>query len=63
MTGNERLEIYKEEIRRAYRVLGADIGIQQNALDIQEWRNCGFITNEQYHELGKYNRDLYATMD
>ena len=49
MTSNERMAIYKEEIRRAYRVLGADKGIQQNALDIQGLRNYGFITAEEYH--------------
>lgn len=62
MTSNERMAIYKEEIRRAYRVLGADKGIQQNALDIQGLRNYGFITAEEYHELRKYSRDIFATM-
>ena len=63
MIRNEITSACKEEIRRAYRILGADRGIQQNALDIQGWRNCGFINNEEYHELRKYSRDLYATMD
>lgn len=63
MTSNERMAIYKEEIRRAYRVLGADKGIQQNALDIQGLRNYGFINNEEYHELRKYSRHIFALMD
>ena len=47
MTGNERVEIYKEEIRRAFSVLGADKGLQQNAIDIKALRNYGFITFEE----------------
>lgn len=63
MTGNERLEIYKKEIRIAYSVLGGDKGIQQNALDIQLWRNHGFITEEEYHYLRCYSRDIFVLMD
>ena len=63
MTGNERLEIYKEEIRRAYRVFGADKGIQKNALEIQLWRNYGFITADEYHYLRCYSRNIFALMD
>lgn len=63
MTGNERLEIYKEHVRRAYRVLGADKGINQNVIDIQAWRNYGFITEEEYHYLREYNRSIYVFMD
>ena len=63
ITSNERMAIYKEEIRRAYRVLGADIGIQQNAIDIQLWRNYGFITAEEYHYLRCYSRSIFVVMD
>lgn len=63
MTNNERMEICKEEIRRVYRVLGANKGIQQNASDIRCLRNYDFITPEEYQVLRKYSQDIFATMN
>lgn len=54
------IETLKSDIDRAFRVLGADRGFDQNTNDIIAWRNEGFLTDEEYRELRKYNRSQYA---
>ena len=56
------IETLKSDIDRAFRVLGADRGFDQNATDIIAWRNDGFLTDEEYRELRKYNRSQYAAL-
>lgn len=56
------IDQYKDEIRRAFRVLGADRGIQQNAIDTKAWRDLGFISDEEYKELRAYNRSEYSKL-
>lgn len=50
---------YKNEIDRAFRVLGADRGFDQNVTDICAWRDEKRINDSEYHELRKYNRTVY----
>lgn len=54
------IDTFKEEIHRAFNVLGADKGFNQNVLDICEWRNNGLISDEDYKALRAYNRSVYA---
>ena len=56
------IETLKNEIDRAFRVLGADVGLQQNAVDITAWRKDGVITDAEYHDLRKYNRRKYSEL-
>ena len=56
------IETFKDEIDRAFRVLGADKGFQQNATDICGWLKDGYLTEEEYKELRKYNRARYAEL-
>ena len=50
------------DIDRAFRVLGADRGFDQNATDIRTWFKEGFITEDEYKELRKYNRKVYSEL-
>lgn len=52
----------KDDINRAFRVLGADKGLQQNSIDILQWKEHGFISDEEYKELRKYNREQYSKL-
>lgn len=52
----------KDDIDRAFRVLGAEKGFCQNVTDIMEWKRHGFITEEEVHELRQYNREKYSDL-
>lgn len=54
------IETLKDDIRRAFWVLGADKGFQQNAIDICAWFKMGFINEDEYKELRKYNRIFFS---
>ena len=56
------LDTFKDEIDRAFRVLGADRGFVQNVADIMNWRQEGFLTEDEYKELRHYNRTEYAKL-
>lgn len=56
------MEVLKDEIKRTFRVLGADKGIDQNAVDINNWRDEGYITETEWRELRKYNRKVYSDL-
>lgn len=56
------MDTFKEEINRAFRVLGADKGFGQNVTDIQAWKESGFLSNDDYHELRQYNREQYHAL-
>lgn len=56
------IEELKGEIDRAFRVLGADHGLQQNAMDIIGWRQDGIINENEYYELRRYNRHQYSLL-
>lgn len=56
---NITMKALKDDIDRAFRVLGADKGFGQNVTDILHWRDEGFLTDEQYKELRRYNRTQY----
>lgn len=56
------MEIYMYEIDRAFRVLGAERGFDQNVSDITAWRDSNIITQDEYKELRKYNRETYAEL-
>lgn len=53
------LNTLKDDIDRAFRVLGADKGFCQNVTDINAWRSEGFINDEETKELRQYNRQIY----
>lgn len=53
------IETFKDEIDRAFRVIGADKGFSQNVTDICGWFEDGYLTKEEYKELRKYNREKY----
>lgn len=50
----------KEEIKRAYRVLGKREGFWQNETDIIEWKNEGLITNREFIILRGFNTAIQA---
>ena len=56
------ISTFKGEINRAFRVLGADKGFRQNATDIYQWLKDGYLTEEEYRELRKYNRMQYSKL-
>lgn len=56
MTG-EKLRGLKEEIKRAYDVLGAQAECQ-NYRDIVAWYQNYQITTKQYESLQRYNKKL-----
>lgn len=49
-------EYFKDEIKRAIRVLGKEAGKIQNVTDIWSWYTCGYITKEERGELIEYNK-------
>lgn len=52
------MNYFKEEIERALRVLGKDRGELQNETDIEEWYKGGYVNEQEYTELKRYNRKL-----
>lgn len=52
----------KDDIRRAFKVLGPEKGFSQNVTDIIEWKRTGLITDEEFKELRQYNRAVYADL-
>lgn len=55
------IDTYKEEIDRAFRVLG-ERGLEQNAIDICGWFNDGHMSESEYQELRRYNRKVYSEL-
>ena len=55
-------EIIKREIDRAFRVLGADRGFDQNVTDLMAWHRDGMLTDTQYRDLRDYNRAAYSAL-
>lgn len=49
----------RDEVARAYRVLGADLADVQNREDITEWFKEGLINDTTYSTLIKYNKACY----
>ena len=56
------IEFFKAEIDRAFRVLGADRGFDQNVTDIITWKNEGYISDDECKTLRKYNRTAYSRL-
>ena len=56
------LNTLKDDIDRAFRVLGAEKGFCQNSTDITAWKNEGFISETEYKELRQYNRTTYYNL-
>lgn len=56
------MEIYMSEIDRAFRVLGAERGFDQNVTDIKAWRDANIITQDEYKTLRQYNREAYSDL-
>lgn len=50
------MKFFKDEIDRAIRVLGLDIGQCQNEIDIGGWLQDGYINEVEALELRRYNR-------
>lgn len=53
------LDTIKDEIMRAYRVLGAEKAYLQNWIDIQDWIKQGMLTQEQGTMMLSLNRTIY----
>lgn len=53
------MSMLRSDIDRAFRVLGAEKGFDQNITDIRGWRADGMITEKEAHELRQYNRVKY----
>lgn len=53
-------ETMKDEINRAYRVLGAERAYGQNWIDIHDWKKQGRVGYEEEKQLLSYNRIQYA---
>lgn len=51
--------IIKDEILRAYRVLGAEKAYRQNWIDIKDWTKQGMLTQEQEKSMLSFNRMQY----
>lgn len=51
-------EYFMDEIDRAYRVLGRDMGELQNETDIAVWLNEGYIDILTRDELREYNKAI-----
>lgn len=56
------INTFKSDIDRAFRVLGADRGFDQNVTDIKAWKENGFITDAEYKALRQYNREQYHAL-
>ena len=56
------IDTFKDEIERTFRVLGADRGFSQNVTDICAWLREGFLTDDEYSYLRKYNRKVYSEL-
>lgn len=50
----------KEEIKRAYRVLGKREGYWQNDTDISAWKRDGLINNKEFIILRGFNTAIQA---
>lgn len=59
---NISMNTLKDDINRAFRVLGAEKGFSQNVTDIKAWTQDGFITEAEAHELRQYNRTQYSKL-
>ena len=56
------MNTFRNEIDRAFRVLGAEKGFSQNVTDIKAWTEDGYITDQEAHELRQYNRTQYHAL-
>lgn len=54
------MNAYKDEIIRAYRVLGAERAQGQNWIDIHAWAKNHYISHEEEKKLLSFNRLVYA---
>lgn len=61
-TTNMTYEALKNEITRAYRVLGKIQGEIQSYFDIDAWERLGAITGEQADELRRYSEECAKTL-
>lgn len=59
---NEYLETLKDEIVNNFHIYGADSGLNRNSSIIRNWRDEDMITDEEYKELRKFNRKVYADL-
>ena len=59
---NEYLETLKDEVINNFRIYGADSGLSENSAIIRNWRDEDMITDEEYKELRKFNRKVYADL-
>lgn len=53
------INIIKDEILRAYRVLGTERAYSQNLIDIKAWKKQGMLTQEQEKSMLSFNRMQY----
>lgn len=53
------LNTIKDEIMRAYRVLGAEKAYLQNWIDVKDWIKQGILTQEQGAKMLSFNKQLY----
>lgn len=53
------LNTIKDDILRAYRVLGAEKAYCQNWLDIHDWKKQGYLTQEQEQLMLSFNKTQY----
>ena len=53
---NFRMNVFKSEIKRSYKIYGDVIGLEFNASLIGIWKQSRFINEKEYHELRSYNR-------
>lgn len=54
------ISTFKDDIDRAYRVLGGERAEGQNWRDIHAWKKQGYISYEEERELLRYNRYRHA---
>lgn len=53
------INYFKDEIDRAYEILGRDRGELQNETDIEAWYADGLISISERDELRRYNKYFY----
>lgn len=56
------MSTFRDDIDRAFRVLGAEKGFDQNATDIKAWKEEGYLTDQEACELKQYNRTQYGNL-
>ena len=56
------MDTLKKYIDSTFEILGADTGLEQNAMNICSWLKSGCITETEYRELRHYNRVQYSQL-